>query len=516
MGIVSDFETAAASTQMLRSVSPSTGELVQQTIALGAAEVREAVRRAHVAQESWRHLTIRQRAAAMMRFRDALVQNAEGLVDWIVRETGKPRNEALLHEVATSADLITYYCKNAARILAPREIPVRVFRHRKAYVHYAPMGVIGIVSPWNYPMIIPLSSVVPALLSGSAAVLKPSEASFAVAIEIKRIWDQLGVAPDLFMVVAGYGPTAQALIDADIQLVHFTGSVANGRKVAEACAQRLIPCVLELGGKAPLIACADADVDTTARAIVFGGFGNAGQVCLSVERVYAHADIHDALVERVVELTHQLNVGDPESGWVDVGPMTVAHQITHLQSQVADALDKGAVLRCGGKRAALKGQFYLPTVLTGCDHRMRVMIEESFGPILPFMKVDSDEHALELANALALGLNAYVFTANREHGRRIAERLEAGNVLVNDVLTNYAMPEIPFGGVKNSGWGHVHGEEGLRDLCQMRHVSYDRVKPLKRNPLAFPYTAQRFRWMLKALRTVYGGGEVFQKIRELL
>jgi succinate-semialdehyde dehydrogenase/glutarate-semialdehyde dehydrogenase len=337
-----------------------------------------------------------------------------------------------------------------------------------------------------------------------------------IALEAKRIWDRAGLPADLFRVVTGYADTAKALINSGVEMIHFTGSVTNGRKVAEGCAQRLIPCILELGGKAPLIACADADIELTANSAVFGAFANSGQVCVSVERVYAHEDLHDALVERITEITGQLKQDDPEAGWVDVGAMTVGRQMDVLDELIADALGKGAVLRAGGRRASRKGQFYLPTVVSGCDHRMRIMKEELFGPVLPIMRVESDDRAVELANDSHLGLNAYVFSANRDHGRRLAERIEAGSVLVNEVLSNYMAPEVPFGGVKQSGIGHVHGEQALLDMCELRHVSYDRVRPLVRNAFGFPYTAQRFRWLLKGLRTLYSGGDVLQKISDLL
>ena len=517
MGIMSASETSVVSSQTtIRSVSPSTGALVGEAPVMDGAQVREAVARARAAQIAWGSMAVQDRAATLLKYRDALVQRTEALVELIVRETGKPRHEALLHEVGEAADLITYYAKNGPRMIAPREVPLRLLRHRRSYLHYAPREVIGVIAPWNFPLVIPLSGVIPALLSGSAAVLKPSEATTMIGLEMKMIWDRAGLPADLFTVVTGYADTAKALIDSDIQMVHFTGSVGNGRKVAAACAERLIPSILELGGKAPLIACEDADLELTANNAVYGAFANAGQICISVERLYAHQDIHDALVERIVAATQRLKQDDPESGWVDVGAMTVARQMDVLDELVADALDKGAVLRAGGRRASRKGQFYLPTIITGCDHRMRVMNEELFGPVLPIMKVESDERAVELANSLPLGLNAYLFSANPQRARKLAERVEAGSVLINDVLTNYASPEVPFGGVKNSGIGRVHGEQALQDMCELRHVSYDRVRPLRKNPFGFPYTARRFRWMLRGLRTLFSGGDVLQKLSDLL
>src|SRR5262249_39470192 len=224
-------------------------------------------------------------------------------------------------------------------------------------------------------------------------VLKPSEVTPLVALKAKEIWDGAGLPEDLFQVVTGYGPTGAALIDAGIQFLVFTGGVATGKKVAAACGERLIPCVMELGGKAPLIACSDAEIERTARAITFGGFSNAGQVCISVERVYAHRDVHDKIVDRVVELTRDLKQGDPATEIVDVGAIIFAPQIDVAERHIADAVEKGAVVKAGGKRVTGKGQFFEPTVLTNCDHSMTVMRDEIFGPIVPFMKVASEEEA---------------------------------------------------------------------------------------------------------------------------
>jgi len=517
MGIMAASESAVQSdANVLRSVSPSSGALVGEAPVMNALQVRETVERARAAQREWALMHVEQRAASLLKFRDALVERSEALIELIVRETGKPRHEALLHEVAQTADLITYYARIASRVLSPREIPLRLFRHRRSYVHHAPRGVIGVIAPWNLPLIIPMSGIVPALLSGSAVVLKPSEATPMIALETRKIWGHAGLPADLLSVVTGGPDTGHALIESGIEMLHFTGSAESGRKVGAACAQQLIPCVLELGGKAPLIAREDADIESTARSAVFGAFANAGQIGLSVERMYVHRAVHDQLVERIVELTSELEQGDPETAWVEVGAMTVGAQLDKLDALIAEAVDKGAIVRTGGRRLARKGQFYRPTVLTGCDHRMRVMREELFGPVLPIMKVDGDEQAIELANDSSTGLNAYVFTADREQGRRMAEQIRAGSVLVNDVLSNYATPEVPYGGVKQSGIGHVHGEEVLLHMSEQRHVSYDRMKPLSRNPFSFPYTGERFRWLLKGVRTFFSGGDVLQKISELL
>jgi succinate-semialdehyde dehydrogenase/glutarate-semialdehyde dehydrogenase len=332
---------------------------------------------------------------------------------------------------------------------------------------------------------------------------------------VKQIYDSTGLPEDLFGVVQGHGATGQALIESGIQKLVFTGGVETGKKVAAACGARLIPCVMELGGKAPLVACADADLEKTARAIVFGGFANAGQVCISVERVYAHRDIYEPLVRRVKELTQELRVGDPSLDFVDVGAIIFPKQIEVAEKHIADALKKGAELVTGGKRMPGAGQFFEPTVLAGCTEAMTVMNEEIFGPIVPIQRVEGDDEAVMLSNRSHLGLNAYVFTRSRSKGRKLAERIEAGSVLVNDVVSNYGCAEVPFGGIKESGFGRVHGDDALRDMAERRVVMDDRVPMPAKNPLWFPYTAGSFRVLLKATRALFGGGGIAKKLSEL-
>jgi succinate-semialdehyde dehydrogenase/glutarate-semialdehyde dehydrogenase len=450
-----------------------------------------------------------------MRFRDALVDREEEVSDLLSRETGKPRQEALLHEVAVIANLTTYFCKKAPELLAPREVPLVLLKHRKSTLHYVPRGVVGVISPWNYPFMLPMRDAIIALVAGNAVVLKPSEVTPLIALKAKDVWDQAGLPPDLFQVVTGYGPTGAALIDSGIQFCVFTGAVSTGRKVAAACGERLIPCVMELGGKAPLLVCRDADVERAARATVFGGFSNAGQVCVSVERVYVHRDVADTFETRVSELTRALRVGDPSEATVDVGAIIFPKQIDIAEAHIADATSKGARVLCGGKRKEGPGQFFEPTVLADCTHDMTVMTDEIFGPIVPMMRVDSDEEALRYANQSNLGLNAYVFSKDREYAHGLAERVQAGSVLVNDVLSNGGCPETPFGGIKNSGFGRMAGDESLREMCDVRHVNVDRIATSD-DPLWFPYTERGLNLARKATRLVLGGGSFLKKLSQIL
>jgi succinate-semialdehyde dehydrogenase/glutarate-semialdehyde dehydrogenase len=518
MGLVSESAIVGKSNGQaegrIRSYAPATGELLGEVPVQSAEEVRGAVARARRAQESWGALPVEERAQRMMRFRDALVDREDEIVDLLSRETGKPKHEALLHELAACANLTTYFCKKAPELLAPREIHLVMMKHRRSYLHYAPRGVVGIITPWNYPLYMPLRDAAIALIAGNAVVVKPSEVTPLIALKAKEVWDQAGLPADLFQVVTGYGPAGAALIDGGIQFCVFTGGVATGRRVAAACGERLVPCVMELGGKAPLIVCADADVERAARGAVFGGFSNAGQVCISVERVYAHRDVADRLTQRMVELTKELRIGDPNEGSVDIGAIIFPKQIDIAEAHIQDAVSKGAKLLAGGKRVPGPGQFFEPTLLGDCNHTMTVMRDEIFGPVVPIMRVDSDEEALRLANESHLGLNAYVFSRDRAYAHRLAERVQAGSICVNDVLSNGGCPEAPFGGIKQSGFGRIMGDDSLREMCDVRHISVDRIAT-STDPLWFPYTDKGLALARKAIKLVLGGGSMLKKLSQM-
>lgn len=519
MGLVGTIErSGAAHPDVLKSWAPANGTLLGEVSITQPAEVTAIVARARRAQSAWGLLTVEERSERLLRLRDVLVERAEELVDVISAECGKPRGEALTHEVAVTVDLLSYYTKNARRILAPKELGLHLLMHKASTVHYVPRGVIGVIAPWNFPFVIPMGDVVAALVTGSAVVVKPSEVTPLTMRKAKELFDASGLPQDLLGVVYGRAATGEALIASGIQKLIFTGAVETGRKVASLCGQHLVPCVMELGGKAPLIACADCDVERTARAIVFGGFVNAGQACVSVERVYAHADVHDALVTRVRDLTQGLRVGDPtgdDEMDVDVGAVTFPRQLDVARKHIEDALAKGAELVCGGTTPAGDGQFLTPTVLANCDGGMTVMREEIFGPVVPIQKVADDEEAVRLANDSPLGLNAYVFTSDRARGQALARRIEAGSVVVNDVVVNYAVAEAPFGGIKNSGFGKVHGDDALRAMASERHVLRSRVPEPANDPLWFPYSKKVYRFQLRAFRALFSRGSVFARLGKL-
>ncbi len=473
-----------AQVETIVNTEPATGE-PQPPLTVDSPEaVGAAVAAARRAQPAWAALSFERRRDVLLRFKDELLRSVDEVSDVLVREVGKPRFEAFTTEILTVADLTRFYAQRARKLLADERLPLHLFPHKKSWLRWSPRGVVGVISPWNFPFSIPVGDVVMSLAAGNAVVLKPSELTPRVALKARELFTRAGLPEDLFRVVVGKGPTGAALIDAGVDQVVFTGSVATGRKIAEACGRRLIPCILELGGKDPAIVLDDADLERAARQVVWGAFANSGQVCASVERVYVERSVADRFTERVVELTRSLKQGDPSKESVDVGAMVSPVQLDLVKRHVDEAVAQGARALTGGSPAPGPGRFFPPTVLVEVTQRMTVMREETFGPVLPILAVADTEEAVRLANDSAYGLTAYVF-GSRRRAEAVADRLVAGSVIVNDVLFHHGLPESPWGGVKDSGLGRVHGLHGLKDLSMMRHFNTERVALPK--PWQYPY-----------------------------
>ncbi len=492
-----------AQSQVITVTSPATGEVLGEAPITPPEEVRQAVARARSAQAAWGDLPVRARASRIKRFRKALLKEAENLAAHIARENGKPKQEALIHDILPLTLMLAYFERRAPQVLRAKRLDMFLLMHRASYLHYRPKGVVGVIAPWNFPLYIPFSDAAIALLAGNAVVIKPSDVTPLIALRAKQIWDSTGLPADLLQVVPGGVETGKALIAADTDHIVFTGSVAAGRQVAVACAERLITCSLELGGKAPAIVRADADLDKTAQALVWGAFANSGQVCASVERVYADKRIYEPLVRRVADLTRKLRQGDPTAGEVDVGSMTFPRQLDVVKTLVEDAVAKGARIETGGSRVGDKGLYFAPTVLSGVRQDMRIMREETFGPVLPIMPVESDAEALALSNDSHLGLGGYVFSGDTPRALRLAEHMQTGSVMINDVIFHAGMPEMPWGGIKQSGLGRIHADIGLLELVDVHHVNYPRL-PLPWAPWWYPYKESIYRFFLKGLKLVFG------------
>ena len=463
------------------SYNPATGEALGRVPVMRAEDVRLAVRQAKRAQsEGWAALSFKERGRIILKARSLVLEELEEIAALISRESGKPAVEAISMELTPTLDLMQFFARRTARLLRPERIGIGQYglMGRSSKLIYKPLGVIGIISPWNFPWAIPLGEVVMALMAGNGVVLKPSELTPLTGLKIGEVFRRAGLPEALLQVVTGDGRTGAALVEAGVDKIMFTGSVATGRRVAEAAARRLTPVVLELGGKDPMIVLEDADIETAARGAVWGAFANSGQACASVERCYVQSSIAPKFLERVTELTRSLKQGTDEAQ--DLGSMSSERQLEIVEEHVSDALSEDARVLTGGRRLPGKsGPFYEPTVLVDVNHTMKVMREETFGPLLPVMTFESEEEAIRLANDSPFGLTASVWTRNIGRGRRIAEQLEAGTVMVNEVLYTHGIAQTPWGGVKESGLGRTHGRLGLLELVQPQHLHVNRLSVLK-------------------------------------
>lgn len=502
MAILEPLESAGGPRRRYRLRSPATLEPVGEFEARTQSDVRAALEIARKAQPDWAMLPIDERARYLTRAVRALLQRQDEFVAVIRRETGKPEVEALAAEVLAACDALSFYAKRAKRILADRSVPVHLLKNKKLRVSYRPLGVVGIITPWNFPFLLALNPTAQALMAGNAVLLKPSEATPFSGQLVEELFRAAGLPEGVLQCLLGDGETGRALVEAGVDKISFTGSVASGRKVAEACGRQLVPCTLELGGKDPMLVCEDADLERAAAGAVYGAFANAGQVCVSTERVYVAEAVADEFVRKVIAKTAELRQG--ADGEADVGPMIWSSQLAVVERHVQDAVAKGARVLAGGRRNPNgPGLFFEPTVLVDVDHDMAIMREETFGPVLPIMRVRDEDEALRLANDTRYGLNANVWTRDKRKGVELAKQIQAGGAVVNDCMITYGIAESPFGGRKESGVGQVNGEIGLRSYCHAQSIAVDRFGA-KREFLWFPYTSRKTRLLRRLMRLLWG------------
>ena len=460
--------------QHLTIRAPATGVVVGSVPILDRAAVAELVRRARAAQPAWAARGIASRAELLLRFRARMAERAQDVAALSSAETGKLPFEALLVDVQVTCDLAKWYARRAQRILGRQRIASGWLLTKRAYEVREPYGVVGVIGPWNFPVLNSMRATLAALVCGNTVVMKPSEASPLSALLVREIASEVGIPDDVFLIATGAGPTGAALVGAAIDKLTFTGSVETGRMIARSAAERLLPLTLELGGKDPMIVLAGANIERAADAAVAGAFINGGQICTSIERVYVEESIYDDFLARVVDKARGLKVGAPGDAKVDVGAITLESQIEKIESQVDEAIEQGARVLVGGRRLDGAGRFYAPTVLVDVTHDMRVMREETFGPVLPIMKVRNAREAITLANDSVFALGGSIW-GKRSRAQQLVPELRAGMVSVNDTLLGGMIAGLPFGGIGESGYGRVYGDDALRELSWARSVTIDRA-----------------------------------------
>jgi acyl-CoA reductase-like NAD-dependent aldehyde dehydrogenase len=485
--------------------NPATGDTIAHVPDLSAAEVAALAKRARTAQPGWEALGFDGRAEVFREMRRWLVQNRQRVVQTIVAETGKAREDAQTTELFLILDSLSFWAKKGSKFLADERVRgTSAFTiGKKMYVRYRPFGLIGVIGPWNYPLSNSFGDCIPALMAGNAVILKPSEVTPLTSLLVEEGMKASGAPDDVFQIATGRGETGAALIE-NVDYVMFTGSVATGKKVATKAAETLTPHSLELGGKDPMIVLRDADVERAANGAVFWSMANGGQICQAIERVYVEEPIYDEFVSKVVEKTRKLRQGPPgEAGSVDIGAVTFAPQADIIEDHLKDAVENGAKVLVGGERGEGPGRFFQPTVVVDVDHSMKLMQDETFGPVLPVMKVSDEQEAVRLANDSRYGLNSSVWTKDLAKGERIASQVEAGSTVVNDAVANYVAQELPFGGVKESGIGVRHSPAGIRKYCHAHSLMVTRFAP-KRELYWFPFTKRNAKLLERLVVLMYG------------
>jgi acyl-CoA reductase-like NAD-dependent aldehyde dehydrogenase len=470
--------------------NPADGSVITTLPIDGPQRVAEVVSRVRSNQPEWEALGIKGRARWLGKLRDWILDHQDEIGDTMQRETGKVRGEAA-GEAVYLTDLINFYGKRARKFIGEDRVPAHspLMKVKRLRVQYRPYPVVGVISPWNFPLILSMGDAIPALQAGCAVVIKPSEVTPLGIGEIVEAWKNEIGGPDVLDVVNGMGETGSALVD-EVDYVQFTGSDRTARKVLARAAESLTPVSAELGGKDPMIVLKSADIEKAANAATWGSFANTGQVCMSVERLYVEEPVYDEFMAKFTEEVGKLKQGmDGREHGQDQGAMTFPPQTQIVEDHVEDARRSGATVVTGGKRLEGDGDWYPPTVITEVDHSMKVMRDESFGPVVGVMKVRDADEAVRLANDTRYGLSGYVFGKTRE-AEAVARRLEVGAACVNDVLVNFLASDVPMGGWKDSGIGFRHAEYGIKKFVRPESLVITRFGQ-KREPLYFPYTAKR-------------------------
>ncbi|HVE68786.1 MAG TPA: aldehyde dehydrogenase family protein [Solirubrobacteraceae bacterium] len=465
----------AAPRQTLESFSPATGELLGAVPTVAPEGVQGIVDEVAQVQPFWAQLPLVERGRHLRRAAQVILDEIDDIRDLIAREQGKPRTEAYLMEIVPTIDALHWVADAGPEVLGDEKVPFPqpYFKTKRGRFAYEPLGVVGVIAPWNYPWTIPLGEVAMALMAGNGVVLKPASLTCLIGERIRQVFERAGLPEGIVRTVHGGGAVGQALVESSVAKVFFTGSVEVGRGVGETCARAMKGSVLELGGKDPMLVLADAHVPNAVSGALWGGFANAGQTCSGIERVYVMREVADRFLAGVVAGAKRLTVGDPLSYDTQVGPMVSRDQFETVRELVDDAVENGATLECGGpvEVPGLDGDFYAPAVLTGVTHDMRIMREEIFGPVLPVMVVESEDEAVALANDSEFGLGASIWTRDRPRAERMAREIESGMVWINDHMYSHGACQCAWGGVKDSGLGRAHSKFGFYECVNVKLIA---------------------------------------------
>lgn len=490
MALYEPIESADAR-RHLQLRSPVTLEPCGELVCANTEDVAAAIATARAVQPSWAATPMRERVKVAERALQLVLERQDEIIDTVVAETGKARTDAMSMEIFSVADSLCYYAKHAEAFLKPRKRRVHgiIGIAKQLRILYKPLGVVGLITPWNGPFVLVMNQAVQAILAGNAVVAKGSEVTPFSAKLAQTILEDAGLPPGVLQVLLGDGETGAAIVRGGVDKISFTGSVATGRKVGVACAEQLIPCTLELGGNDAMIVCADADLDRAADGAWLGSCMNTGHYCCGTERIYVVSEVYDEFLRLVLEKGKHLKQGSEHGFAEDVGAVFWDRQMTIIEAHVEDARAKGATIHMGGRRNPdLAGLYYEPTVITEVDNRMDIMIHETFGPVLCIQRVADEEEALRLANDSEFGLNGNVWTKDKAKGYRLAAAIDTGSCSVNDMALSYGIPAAPFGGRKNSGIGQVNGKKGLRGYCHEMPIVIDRFGGKMQN--AYPNTVK--------------------------
>jgi acyl-CoA reductase-like NAD-dependent aldehyde dehydrogenase len=460
-------------TDKLESINPATGDVVGVYAIDDAAAVDAAVARARHAAQWWASGSFEDRRGVLDQWKGVLTRRMGQLADIVHQETGKPHGDAQL-EIGLAIEHLAWAAANARKVMGPRKVSSGLLlANQAATVEYLPLGVVGVIGPWNYPVFTPMGSIAYALAAGNAVVFKPSELTPGVGVWLADTLSEVLPGQALLQTVTGYGETGAALCRAAIDKMAFTGSTATGKKVMAACAENLTPVIIEAGGKDALLVDEDADVAAAADAAAWGAFANAGQTCIGVERVYVHERVYDGFVDELTRRAREVHSGTDSEA--DFGPMTMAGQVDVVRRHIDDAVSKGATVLVGGPDAVGE-RFIQPTVLTDVPEDSTAITEETFGPTVTVNRVRDMDEAVDLANGTSYGLGSTVFSKRR--GPELAHRRRTGMTSVNGVIAFAGIPALPFGGVGDSGFGRIHGPDGLKEFTYAKAVARQRMRPL--------------------------------------